>query len=246
MKTIKYALLCLVPFLLWNGIVKGQSDSTKYKKFQVSVSYHRDYILRQYNIVGATHYDPIYGYDVYAFYNLYDNYSFEGNFKYYPKKFFYVKMGLLYRTQLGNAGGREFKINGIRQYTIDNLTLLRYIEIPSSFGFSFFNKSNVRPYIELSLNNAFLFRERVNSTFLINDSSGYHHEEHILVDNKLKYYNIKGAVSVGCEFYFQRNYVLGVDVNIRFLPFSQTQNLVINTLKYSNFGFGLSFGYAIK
>ncbi len=246
MKTIKYTLICLVAFLLWNGIVKGQSDSAKYKKFQVSVSYHRDYILTAFIVESASRIGPIYKYEVDAFHNAYFNYSLEANFKYYPQKFYYIKLGMLYRNQSSSDGYTVWKINHRTDYG-DNNASLRYIDVPISFGFSFLNKKVVRPYIEVSINNAFIYYEKINSIYLDNPSQGlYFKNDTMMVDKKLKYYNLKGGVSAGCEFHIKKRYVVGVDVNIRTIPIFQTKDLIINTFKYSNFGFGLSFGYAIK
>ena len=244
MKTIKYTLLCLVAFLLWNGMVKGQSDSTKYKKFQVSVSYHRDYIMRGNYVweIGRAGFD--FKYQTIPFIDQLSNYSLGVHFKYYPLKYFYIKSCLQYNRQIYNSGRRYVDINNITKTSLGTEVNLKFIDIQTGFGFSFFNKGIVRPYIELNMDNSFLFHEKADCR-LRNPPSVYLYDTN-LINNTFKYYNLKGAISAGCEFHIKKRFVIGLDVNIRTIPVYQTKHLIIESLKYSNFGFGLSFGYAIK
>ena len=244
MKTIKYSLLCLVAFLLVNGIVMAQSDSTKYKKFQVSVSYHEDYIMQEYYVweIGRSGFGC--KYQTIGFYYQFNNYSLGVHFKYYPLKYFYIKSCLQYNKQDYNSGERYVEINNASKISSPTKSSLKFFDIQTGFGFSFFNKSIVRPFIELNMYNSLLFYEKANCK-IINSSYSYSFDT-TLVSNQLKYYNLKGAISAGCEFHIKKRFVIGLDVNIRTIPVYQTKHLIIESLKYSNFGFGLSFGYVIK
>ena len=247
MKTIKYTMICLVAFLLWNGMVNGQSDSTKYKKHRISLDYNCDFIMRESEEDGSTHYNLLYAYRLMPFLDNKYSYSIGLNYRYYFKKYFFIKSNLYYRNQISRLGMHEVKINGALKIAGGgNKTQLRYLDIPIGFGFSFFNKRVVRPYIEAGINTSFLFYEKIDCRFYDYPVTG-HYDEVILSDNRLKYYNLKVSMNIGCEFYIHKKYVLGIDVNMRTIPiFEQNQNTIIYHLKYSNYGFGLSFGYVIK
>ena len=207
MKTIKYTLICLVAFLLWNGIVKGQSDSTKYKKHRISLDYNFDFIMRESDVDGFTHYNLTYAYDLKPIHNNKYSYSIGINYKYYFKKYFFIKSSFYYRDQISRIGVHEVNINGaLRVSAGHNKTQLRYFDIPIGFGFSFFNKRVVRPYIEAGLNTSFLFYEKIDCRFSDSPYNG-HYDEVVLSNNQLKYYNLKVSMNIGCEFYIHKNYV---------------------------------------
>lgn len=243
MKTIKYSLLCIFAFLLGNGFVTAQNDSTKYKKYQISFSYHRDYILHENYVWEEGRSGYTYKYQTISFNNQLYNYSLGVHFKYYPLKYIYIKSCLQYNKQDYNSGEREVVVNNVSRLSYTKASL-KYIDIQTGIGFSFFNKSVVRPYVELNIINSFLFFEKSNCQ--IHNWSYTYSFDTILASNKLKYYNLKGVVSVGCEFHIKKRFVIGVDFNIRTIPVYQTKYLIIKSLRYSNFGFGFSFGYAIK
>ncbi len=247
MKTINYTLICLVAFLLWNGMVKGQSDSTKYKKHRISLDYSCDFIMREFDEDGSTHYNLLYAYKLKPLYHYEYSYSIGFLYKFYLKKFFFIKSSLYYRDQVSRIGLHDVNINGTKRLSVGvNKTQLRYFDIPIGFGFSFFNKRVVRPYIEAGLNTSFLFYEKIDCRFPDYPYNG-HSEEKVITSNQMKYYNLKVSMNIGCEFYIHKKYVLGIDFNMRTIPiFEQNQNTIIYYLNYSNYGFGLSFGYAIK
>ncbi len=55
MKTIKYTLICLVAFLLWNGMVKGQSDSINKAAKSSSASSDKEILLLEKKYNGVTY-----------------------------------------------------------------------------------------------------------------------------------------------------------------------------------------------
>jgi hypothetical protein len=227
-----------------SGQVAGQDKKQRAKIHQISLDYSQDFVLRQYVITTGTHYGPIYGYVLKGIRHNEFSYSLGVKYKYYKERFFYFKMGLFYRNQVINYGPREVHLNGLRTLSVGfNDTWLGYIDIPVGIGFSFFNKSIVRPYIEAGLNTSFIFHEKADCRFYNKPGS---YEDVTLESNKLKSYTFKGSINAGCEFHIRRKYVLGIDVGWRTKPLLQNTNSVVYKLYYSNYSFGLSFGYVIK
>ena len=247
MKTIWSIILLFIIFFVLQNTLFAQNENSKQKKHQISLDYNCDFIMRESVEDGFTHYNILYAYYLKPIHNNKYSYSIGLNYRYYFKKYFFIKSSLYYRNQISRLGMHEVKINGTLKIAGGgNKTQLRYLDIPIGFGFSFFNKRIVRPYIEAGINTSILFYEKIDCRFYDYPVTGYY-DEVILSNNHLKYYNLKVSMNMGCEFYIHKNYVLGINANIRTIPiFEQNQNTIIYYFNYSNYGFGLSFGYVIK
>ncbi len=247
MKTIRSIILLFIIFIVLQNTLFAQNENSKQKKHQISLDYNCDFIMRESDEDGYTHYNLLYAYQLMPFFDNKYSYSIGLNYRYYFKKYFFIKSSLYYRNQISLIGRHEVNMNGTLKVSYgDNITRLRYFDIPIGFGFSFFNKKIVRPYIEAGLNTSILFYEKIDCRFHDYPYNG-HDEGKVITNNQMKYYNLKVSMNIGCEFYIHKKYVLGVGVNMRTIPiFRQNRNTIIYHLKYSNFGFGLSFGYVIK
>jgi hypothetical protein len=248
MKTMRYLIFLFFVSIVFHYSLFAQNENSKQKKQQISLEYYIDFVLREYHITGATHQEPIYNYELRDLDKNNYNYSVGINYKYYLKPYVYLKSSLLFRDQASYRSNCEINIDGnkhIYNYTY-NKVFLKYFDIPIGIGFSFLNKNLVRPYIQLNINNSIIISEKVDLRDYYYISGTPYFTEFKYTNNSIKYYNLKGSIDLGCEFYIHKKFVLGIDINLRTIPFKQNQNTIIHLLKYSNYGFGINFGYVIK
>ncbi len=244
MRTIKYTLLCLVAFLLWNGMVKGQSSfKSKFNRHIISLHEISDFNLTRFGYElnrqgGRVLNTSYFAYNNNIHNNGYYNFSIGINYEYRADTFISINTGIYFSKQ-------AFKLDYLNPITYKDSTYsscnyyVSFFYFPIGIKLPFLNKYKVRPSISLDLINAFMIKE---NAILHPKKSG---EIQNINSNTIRYYFLKPQITLGCDYYFKK-YKLGVEIIWKGIAFFHIKNTYPTFFKFTNLCVGLSFGYAIK
>jgi len=234
-KTLFFTLLIVV------GVTANAQDTVrKNSKNILSFSFSRDFEFYELHPEYSGHNSPpTYIYQKTFYIKDRDfSYTLNFNYQYAISNWFSIRSGIGFnrqKTYIGEYDYVEMPDTTIRCSIWDYYT--SHFSIPVGVHFSLPNRFNFRPFVSIQLLNTFVFYEKATSRTMVS---------HYIVakSNKWRYYNLKPQISIGCDFFVKKKFLLGFEITDRERPIWQNDNMVVKHVKYSNLCFGGQFGYS--